>query len=150
MSPQPSPSTTFNQHHPNTHTSSRSSTNPTILIASIVALLSTVAIAVLSGNEDTAGLFGFRRFFGGGVTSSRSSTLQQASSAVQGFSSSAVTPDELKMRTPVYFLSHGGVRLLSFFLFLSFFDIDTAGLINHDSQTLCTKSTTRPTKSSAK
>lgn len=112
MSPQTNPSTTLNQHHPNTHTS-RSTSIP-ILLASIVALLAAITIAVFFGNEDTAGLFGLRRIFGGGVASSRpSSILRQASPAVQGFSSSALATDEVKMRTPVYFLSHGGVRSVS-------------------------------------
>ncbi|BCR89690.1 DODA-type extradiol aromatic ring-opening family dioxygenase [Aspergillus chevalieri] len=113
MSPQTTPSTASNQHHPNTHTSSRSSTSATIFLASVVALLAAAAIAVFFGNEDTAGLFRLRRFFGGGVASSRSSSiLRQTSPAVQGFSSSALAADEIKMRTPVYFLSHGGPNVM--------------------------------------
>lgn len=101
------------QQHPNT-SSSRSSI--TLLLASILTLLAAIAIAVVYG-DIAADLFGLRRIFGGGIATSRSSLLRQQTpaSAVQGFSSSVLpgnqvqTQGEVKMRTPVYFLSHGGV-----------------------------------------
>lgn len=78
-------------------------------------MLVAITFALVFGDtSSTADLFGLRRFFGGAVATSRpsSSVLRQGSSAVQGsFPKERGVEDEVRatMRTPVYFLSHGGV-----------------------------------------
>lgn len=99
-----------NSNHSNTPRS-----NIGLLIAAILALLGAIVIAIFTGNTPTADLFGLRRLLGGGFTGSppRIAPLRhfQSTPTASALSGSLVANDEVraKMRTPVYFLSHGGV-----------------------------------------
>lgn len=112
----------------NTSDTSTPKQKPILAALSVITLLIAIAIAGFWGYTgstsatDDANLFGLRRFFGAGG---------RAASASRGFAASTSTTtsgrvlDQVKKlgegvedrvamaRTPVYFLSHGGVGFLS-------------------------------------
>lgn len=89
-----------------------------LLIAAILALLTAIIIAIFTGNTSTADLFGLRRLLGGGFTgfSSRIAPLRhlQSTPTAPALSGSLAAKDAVRanMRTPIYFLSHGGVCII--------------------------------------
>jgi hypothetical protein len=99
--------------HPST---SDQRTSRKLVILSLASLLVAILLAAFSygfsaentNTNTTAKLFGFRRLFG--TQSAAAAVLKRDSST-----SSAIPKSGNTMRTPVYFLSHGGVSLLSLF-----------------------------------
>lgn len=86
----------------------------TVLIASVLVLLAAITVAIFIEDTSTDGLFGLRRLFGGGIAgpSSRAPPLRHhQTSPTSALSGSFAARDEVRanMRTPIYFLSHGGV-----------------------------------------
>jgi hypothetical protein len=76
----------------------------TVLLAALVALFW----------RDTANLFALRRFFGSSsrTAAATSSVAGTVSAPAVASSSGIVEQSEVKMKTPIYFLSHGGVSFV--------------------------------------
>lgn len=121
------------QGHPERSNSSSPSTSPVTILLSILSVLSAVFIAYLvhsstttttttaSADQDTATV---TRFFPFSRLLNRQSVVRQVSNsaALQAKSNLANLRAEetgIKMRTPVYFISHGGVGF--FILILIYF-----------------------------
>ena len=100
---------------------------------SILALIIAITIALFWG--DSANLFGLRRFF-----STRPGASVAAAPSVAAIDNTSRSQLQSKMKTPIYFLSHGGVSLG--------FKIDQKESTNIVSRTSCTTSSTRPTANS--
>lgn len=107
------------RHHNNNKTSASGNAGNTISYNWLFLSIFTLVIAVLFAAfwHDTANLFTFRRLFGSSTRAARSvTTLSASSSIAAGVSTKAKVNSELggpsssDMKTPVYFLSHGGVR----------------------------------------
>jgi hypothetical protein len=108
-----------------------------LALISLLTLLAAIFIALFWG--ETANLFGLRRFF----SSARSAGTLSAPTSITVATAmdSSVSGEKLQsaMKTPVYFLSHGGVSP-------SRRNIQRRNLkLIPASQTSCTKSSTRPT-----
>ncbi|XHF96625.1 hypothetical protein AWENTII_000248 [Aspergillus wentii] len=99
--------------------------NSTIILLSILTLSTAILIALSLGTTSTtntadttsraANLFGFRRLFGSVSTSSSARLGASQSAGLSAATRSAFTggeKSEFKMRTPVYFLSHGGPSVM--------------------------------------
>jgi hypothetical protein len=89
------------------------STNPLsgrkLALASILTLLVAISIALFWG--ETANLFGLRRFFSARSAGPAAAASASASVAVASVKERNQSGNILQssMKTPVYFLSHGGV-----------------------------------------
>ncbi|KAJ5946099.1 hypothetical protein N7454_002938 [Penicillium verhagenii] len=94
-----------------------SSTNRKILILSLVTVF--IAILITLFGNDTANLSAFRRLFGSSSATrsavgplSASASASIASAAVKAKTASQDDLASFKMKTPVYFLSHGGPNVM--------------------------------------
>lgn len=99
------------QDPPTNHSATLQTSNRRLFLLSVVSVLA-AALVALFWRDSTANLFAFRRFFGS------SSRTAAATSSVAGgtvstpalaSSSGIAEQSEVKMKTPIYFLSHGGV-----------------------------------------
>ena len=86
-----------------------------IALVTLLTVLTAVLIALLW--EDTANLFGFRRLLGSCARSAAvplsASTSVAAAATVKGKSDTVTSCHvQFSMKTPIYFLSHGGVSYL--------------------------------------
>lgn len=108
-----SPSSETQQHNPssNLDTTTASGTGTQnrklLLLTLLTAILALFAGLFLSGETTT--LSAFRRFFGSSVARSATGPLSAAATSTAAVK--AKTSENFKMKTPVYFLSHGGVSL---------------------------------------
>lgn len=119
-----------------------------LALISLLTVLAAVLITLFWG--DTANLFGLRRLFGSSARSAAvplSGSASVAAAATVKGQSDAVTSGHVQpsMKTPIYFLSHGGVS----YPYPGSYHELKADLIS-TSQTSCTRSTTRPTASSVR
>jgi hypothetical protein len=119
-----------------------------LALVSFLTVLAAILITLLWG--DTANLFGLRRLFGSSARSAAvplSASASAAAAAAVEVQPDAVTTGHAQpsMKTPIYFLSHGGVS----YRYTGSYHEPNADLIP-TSQTLCTKSTTRLTASSVR
>ncbi|KAI9372294.1 Extradiol ring-cleavage dioxygenase, class III enzyme, subunit B [Aspergillus egyptiacus] len=106
---------------PTTATQQRESERPSVTVISLLTLIIAVSLALVFGysagdsqvDRTPANLFGLRRFAPAFWASSGTRSLNSAARVERAQSiqtSSAV--DGLKMKTPVYFLSHGGPNVM--------------------------------------
>lgn len=95
--PQNTPSTS---NSANLHTSNRR-----IFLLSVITVIFAALVAIFW--SDTANLFVFRRLFGSSSRAAASSSTGSVSAPA--VASSIAEQEGFKMKTPVYFLSHGGV-----------------------------------------
>lgn len=121
-----------------------------LALVSFLTVLAAILITLLWG--DTANLFGLRRLFGssarsaGPLSASATAAAAAAAATVKGQSDAVTTGHvQLSMKTPIYFLSHGGVS----YPYPGSYHEPNADL-TPTSQTSCTKSTTRLTASSVR
>ncbi|KAJ5698980.1 hypothetical protein N7462_000985 [Penicillium macrosclerotiorum] len=92
--------------------------NPKLIILSLLSIVTAVLIALFW--RDTANLSPFRRFFGAssraarsaGAPLSASASIATASTAKASISSELGDLPSANMKTPVYFLSHGGPNVM--------------------------------------
>ncbi|KAL4958171.1 Extradiol ring-cleavage dioxygenase, class III enzyme, subunit B [Aspergillus filifer] len=101
-----------------TATEQRNTERPSVTVVSLVALVVAVAIALIFGSAEPANLFGFRRF---AQTSWAAIGSRRTVSSVSGIERAqdmqrTLSVDSFTMKTPVYFLSHGGPTIM--------FDVD--------------------------
>lgn len=135
----------------NRHNDSETRTNSfnghKLTLISLLTVLAAVLITLFWG--DTANLFGLRRLFGSSARSAAEPLSASASAAAATLKgqSDTFTSDHIQpnMKTPVYFLSHGGV---SYLYPGSYYGLN-ADMIPA-SQTSCTTSTTQLTASSVR
>lgn len=106
---------------PSRHNDSRTqATNPfggyKVALISLLIVLAAVLITLLCG--DTANLFGFRRLLGSSARSaavplSASASAAAAAATLKGQSDTFISDHtQSSMKTPIYFLGHGGVSHL--------------------------------------
>jgi hypothetical protein len=107
-----------NQQHPNTNTPvTRDTLNPIsgrkLALISLLTIFAAVLTSLFWG--DTANLFGIRRFFSSsarnaaGPVSAAASVSASASVATAAIAEDSTSDTMSSSKTPVYFLSHGGV-----------------------------------------
>lgn len=130
-----------------TRTPNSLSTHKLTLI-SLLTVLAAILITLFWG--DTANLFGLRRLFGSSARSAAeplSASASVAAAATLKGQSDTFTSDHIQpgMRTPIYFLSHGGV---SYLYPGSYYRLNADMILT--SQTSCTNPTTQPTASSVR
>jgi hypothetical protein len=100
---------------PTSHSAPLHTSNRRIFLLSVVTVLATVLVAFF-WRDPTANLFAFRRFFGSSsrIPASSASVAGSGSAPALATSSGIAEQSEFKMKTPVYFLSHGGVSFCPF------------------------------------
>ena len=91
--------------------------NLRLFILSVLTLILAALVAIFW--RDTVNLFAFRRLFGSSSRAASSSTGSVSAPVLASFAATSVARDQQesetseqsgsKMKTPVYFLSHGGV-----------------------------------------
>lgn len=148
MSPEPRDN---NHRTESRNTSSFPASNRKILFFSAVAVIAAVLFALLS--RDPTILSPFRRVFGSSSRAARSTVSGLSTSASIAAAATAKSKDNSKaagfssevpkMKTPVYFFSHGGVSISRHL-------VDYAGLMIHPSLISCSTRTILPTASWAR
>lgn len=101
------------QNNPNSNLDNSTTGTPNrklLLLTLLTALLAIFTGLFLSGETTT--LSAFRHFFGSSVARSATGPLSAATSTAAV--KAKTTENSFKMKTPVYFLSHGGVSSLLF------------------------------------
>lgn len=85
---------------------------PSITVISLVTLVVAVIVAFAYESSTSANVFGFRRFAQTSWAAIGSRRPLSTASNVEPIQDIPKTPavNGFKMKTPVYFLSHGGVR----------------------------------------
>lgn len=137
-----------NRHNDSETRTPNSFSGHKLTIISLLTILVAVLITLFWG--DTANLFGLRRLFGSSARSAAeplSASASATAAATLKGQSDTFTSDHIQpsMKTPIYFLSHGGVS----YLYPGSYYRPNADMIP-TSQTSCTTSTTQLTASSVK
>ncbi|KAL4927560.1 DODA-type extradiol aromatic ring-opening family dioxygenase [Aspergillus undulatus] len=99
---------------PSTTNEQRKTERPSITAISLVTLAVAIALALVFGSSEPANLFGLRRFAQASWAAIGSRRLVSSLAGVERAQDTPRTSaiDEFTMRTPVYFLSHGGPNIM--------------------------------------